>query len=68
MNSTITLSEWLAEARKAGAPVGGIKIEPGQPVPIPDPWCPFDLRAQLWNLSDYYVSSICAGTIWLIPA
>jgi hypothetical protein len=52
----MTLSEWLERAPVA-------MLRPGA---IPDA-LPDDMRRQLWRLEDYVVSSVAAGTIWLVP-
>jgi len=54
----MTLAQWLEKS-----PVVGKVYDKGV-YTIPDQ-LPDDLRRELWNLSDYRVSSVTGGSIWL---
>jgi hypothetical protein len=58
--SSMTLDEWVK--------LSPIKpIQRGEAIVVPDSSLINDIRPQLWNLSDYFVSSVQGGAIWLIP-
>ena len=47
----------------------------GQPIQLRDSysivsgygWVPYDIYKQLWHLSDYVVSTVTGGSVYLIP-
>jgi hypothetical protein len=75
----MTLAQWNASAQGQGNTRGAVPFIPtdahtgrasgpatGAYV-VPDCDAIRQIRTYLWNLSDYRVSSVTGGSIWLIP-
>jgi hypothetical protein len=60
----MTLVQWMSENGAVIDPQP-TRAEPGRAIAIPDR--AYSGRAALWALEDFSVSSVVAGTIWLVP-
>lgn len=54
----MTLRDWIEQYQRV------VHLLPGETGWLPDYIGPG--RAELWHLTDYIVSSVCGGSIWLI--